>query len=403
MRVVSRSTSSLAVLVVLGAVGLGCGGADFDVSTPVDGGDDAPDASDGTADSASDSASDSAADGAGDGTPGDTGVADGGPDGEPDAPVDGGCKPLNECGGCKVLEFPPLVSCGACGTGKYVCDGKEATKCNDPITVPPETPCGTCKTLKLKCAPDGLSTKCPGDDANACGGCTTLTPAVGASCGVCGSGKFACNGAEATKCADPVPSTATKLETVCGMCGTSKFVCNTAKTDTVCALPDDRVAGTDTYDTDRTTSWDLSYGAVQRVLFTTKHKGAIHTITMAVGKFAGGAGSGSLELKLYLGQPDDPAPVLVTSTTFDPASIPAAGGLGVGPTVDLKLPAPTAVYAAGTKLFVELKGASTAFNFQTEGGKVIVADEMFYALSGGVWNPIASYAPYLKVQMTGCF
>lgn len=391
MRAALPAVASVVLLSLpAGAIALGCGGADFDVSAPADGGDDATDAADtGGGD-------------AGDTGGGDTGGGDTGADTGVDAPADGGCKPLNECGGCKVLEFPPLVACGACGTGKYVCDGKEATRCNDPITTPPETPCGTCKTLKLKCAPDGLSTKCPGDDANACGGCTTLTPAVGATCGVCGSGKHVCSGLEATRCDDPVPATATKLATVCGICNTSKFVCNPAKTDTVCALPDDRGPGTDTYDTERTTTWDLSYGTVQRVLFTTKHKGAIHTLTMAIGKFAGGAGSGALEVKLYQGQPDDPAPVLVTSTTVDPASIPA-GGLGTGPTVDLTLPGPTAIYPAGTKLFVELKGGSTAFNFQTEGGKVTVADEMFYALSGGVWKPIASYAPYLKVQMTGCF
>lgn len=392
------SPSSLGLLLLLGSALsgagslVGCGGADFDVSAPVDdGGSDGSDATSDAPDSAPDSSTldSSTADATDSGTPGETG--------------DAGCAPLNACAGCKVLEFPPGTSCGACGSGKYVCDGKESTKCNDPITTPPETACGTCKTLKLKCAPDGLSTKCPGDDANACGGCTVLSPATGGSCGVCGGGKYVCAGAEATKCDDPVPASAAKPDTVCGVCGTSKYVCNTAKSDTLCALPDDRVAGTDTYDTDRTTSWDLSYGVSQRIAFTTKHKGAIHTLTMAVSKFAGGAGSGALELRLYTGKPDEPTAVLVTSTTFDPAAIPAGGGVGTGPTVDLKLPAPTPVYPAGTALFVELKGNSTAFNFQTEGGKTAVAGEAFYAFSAGLWTPVSTYAPYLKVQMTGCF
>ena len=370
-----------------------CGGADFDVGAET-----GTDATDETAGDGGNETGDTSSADTTDTSPLETSTADTGVD------ADSGCKPLNECGGCTTFEFPPGISCGLCVSGKYVCDGKEKTRCNDPITIAPETPCGTCKTLKLKCAIDGLSTKCPGDDANACGGCKTpLTPAPDTVCGVCSSGKYKCSGADATACSDPVPETATKLGTVCGTCSTSKFVCNASNTNTECAKPDDRTSGVDTYDTDRTTTWDLSYGVSQRIAFSLKHKGAIHTITVAVGKnTASGSPSGGMDVTLYLGKPDDASPTKLTSTTVLPASIPS--GMG-GPTVDIVLPSPTTVYAAGTQLFVELRGGNPAFNFQTEGGLVAVTGETFYLFSSstGTWSSYAGYAPFLKVQMTGCF
>ncbi len=364
-----------------------CGGADFDVGAET-----GTDAAEETAGDVGIDTSDSVP---ADSATLDSAIGDTGPE------ADSGCKPLNECGGCSSLEFPPGTSCGLCGSAKYMCDGKEKTRCNDPITTAPGTACGTCKTLKLVCAGDGLSTKCPGDDANACGGCKTLSPAPETVCGVCTSGRYKCNGTEATKCSDPVPSTATALGTACGICATSKFVCNSTNTNTECAKADDRTSGADTYNTARTTSWDLSYGVSQRIALTLKHKGAIHTLTVSVGKSpAAGSSSGGMDVALYVGKPDDTTPTLVTSTTVLPASIP--NGLGGAP-VDIVLPSPTTVYAAGTQLFVELKGANPAYNFQTEGGNSAVAGEVFYLLSSGKWSSYSGYSPYLKVQMTGCF
>lgn len=113
----------------------------------------------------------------------------------------------NACGGCGTLEGVPGKTCGGlCGTAVWTCtkDGSAVT-CVDPVPVGSATvgqACGTCKSLKVVCAKDGRSTFCPGDDANACGGCSVLPAAPGDDCGACGiyvcsAGKLLCKG---TKC-----------------------------------------------------------------------------------------------------------------------------------------------------------------------------------------------------------
>lgn len=69
----------------------------------------------------------------------------------------------NACGGCTTLTHAPLSICGACMTGVYKCaSSKEATYCDDPVTVAPGTKCGVCGTSTYACA--GLTTACSKDD-----------------------------------------------------------------------------------------------------------------------------------------------------------------------------------------------------------------------------------------------
>lgn len=113
----------------------------------------------------------------------------------------------NACGGCGTLAGAPGTKCGGvCGSAVWTCaTGGGSVTCVDPVpttAVPPGQACGTCKSLKTVCAKDGRSTFCPGDDANACGGCTVLPAAPGDDCGACGvyvcsAGKLVCKG---TKC-----------------------------------------------------------------------------------------------------------------------------------------------------------------------------------------------------------
>lgn len=154
--------------------------------------------------------------------------------------------PKNACGGCSVLATPPGGTCGVCATGKYVCNGTDATKCADPVTGPaPMTACGTCKTKKVICdATSAGGTKCEGDDANACGGCGTLSPALGGVCGVCSGGTYVCDSmTKATKCSDPVPAGSPAVGSACGTCGTLKYACAGDKKSVVCPADDANECG----------------------------------------------------------------------------------------------------------------------------------------------------------------
>ncbi|MBL8715598.1 MAG: hypothetical protein JNL79_06355 [Myxococcales bacterium] len=96
----------------------------------------------------------------------------------------------NACGGCGTLEGTPGAACGGvCKTAVWKCaaDGGSVV-CTDPIPkeMAPGNVCGTCKTLKTICAKGGLSTFCPGDDTNDCGGCGVLPGIPGEACGLCG-------------------------------------------------------------------------------------------------------------------------------------------------------------------------------------------------------------------------
>jgi hypothetical protein len=137
--------------------------------------------------------------------------------------------PKNACGGCSVLANAKDSPCGVCMTGSYVCNGTDDTKCNDPVTGPmPGSACGCGTALHVICdatAPGG--TRCEGDDHNKCGGCGTLTPALDTACGVCGSGKYACDATMVgkTACVDPVPPGSPMKGTACGTCKTHVYDC----------------------------------------------------------------------------------------------------------------------------------------------------------------------------------
>lgn len=148
-----------------------------------------------------------------------------------------GARALNACGGCATLANALGTACGVCAGGTYVCNGVDATKCSDPVTTPPGTACGTCGTSKYVCAPDGKSTVCSKpDDRNACGGCGTLAGVPATGCEGCGV--WTCTtdkGSVFCKAAATAPGT------TCGTCMRSKFAC-TAPGVTACELPDDRKA-----------------------------------------------------------------------------------------------------------------------------------------------------------------
>ncbi len=115
-------------------------------------------------------------------------------------------------------------ACGGCAT----------------LTNTPGTACGVCGDGKWACNGKD-ATRCEGARArNACGGCTTLITPPSTACGTCGGGTFVCNGTDATKCNDPVTTPAPG--TTCGTCGTSKYACAPDGKSTICSKPDDRNA-----------------------------------------------------------------------------------------------------------------------------------------------------------------
>ncbi len=411
---------------------LGCSGGEFgvaasgdDASTSDDTSTDATSGgtSDGTSDSTSDSTSDTAP---GDsceknacggcakleGAPGDACGCEGelACDGV-DALACQGSKPTNACGGCAALANPPDTACGgACGSAKYACDGPEATKCVDPVTTPaPGTKCGTCETLQWTCKADKLSTECPGDDANACGGCKEIAAALlpGKSCGKCGSGAYACAASkEATQCADPVttPAPGTK----CGYCG-AVYKCNVAKDATFCEDDDDRVTGTDTFHatySERLFSVAPSEEPHLAISFKTKRAGSITDLSLAFQRYDQSAGAlpSSLRVRLIKGSPTaTPAAGDVLATISLPAdTVPDVPG-----PINLKLPVATPNLPANTALWIDLADASERFNFELHGGNTTGPSDLKlwyrdtsaptgWAAASGVW-------PYLTVSGLGCF
>ena len=135
--------------------------------------------------------------------------------------ADDGCEAdvslLNDCGGCGGLSGIPGESCGACGTGRYECDGLDTVRCvgdegDDALNRcggcsvldgVPGVRCGTCETGTWVC--DGEeAVACAGDSGpgvlNDCGGCSELAAAIGDACGTCSSGEWACNGSDSVIC-----------------------------------------------------------------------------------------------------------------------------------------------------------------------------------------------------------
>jgi hypothetical protein len=102
-------------------------------------------AQDAAHDTAQDAARDAAQDSAQDASQEDTGVDadaaadDTSTDGSTDAMM--ACTAPNECGGCAPLAKSAGSVCGACGVGRYICDGTEALACaNDGSPASPGNP-----------------------------------------------------------------------------------------------------------------------------------------------------------------------------------------------------------------------------------------------------------------------
>lgn len=432
-------TSLLACLVALASTSsLACSGSSFDVVA----GDDA----------ASESSVDGSSEAGGDETAVDTGVPE-------------GCT-LNACGGCTVLDHDPGSSCGGiCGAARWTCKGYDAVECVDPFSGPlPKAKCGTCKTMEYACEPDGKSAKCSGEDANACGGCMTLSPAKGDACGVCGGGTYGCNGTEATKCDDPVaadkapekacgacstgkyacdgvgktkcvdpvthaPSTAcgvcgsgqwacggaggdTKcndpvtvaIGTVCGTCGTSTYQCtgSTPGSKTACLKEDDRKLSSDAfYSTFDTQVFTLSPAAPHMIGFTMQRIGAISDVELGILRFDSSPSSLYGSLTIRLLR-DTPTSTDVLATLSYPAELlPATLA-----TVKLTLPAPTPVLPKGTRVYIEVSDTSGRYNFAIMGGAPTGPAHLsaYYKDStSGTFVEYSTSDPYLKIYENGCF
>lgn len=142
---------------------------------------------------------------------------------------DGTTETINACGGCEPLSPIPGTSCGTCGSGSWVCDGSETTRCEGDdgvaglnacggcttLTRVPGTACGTCDSGTVSCVGND-ATACDGDLGsavrNACGGCASLVARPGDGCGRCGT--WACSGTEVVACTEPPSCPENHVETV---------------------------------------------------------------------------------------------------------------------------------------------------------------------------------------------
>jgi hypothetical protein len=117
----------------------------------------------------------------------------------------------NGCGACTTLPFQPGSTCGTCSLGTAVCTDEGGVECAGDratnacggcgvLAVAPETECGTEREPASWRCVDLDEVRCVRDDANACGGETTLEGAVGDSCGACGLGVLGCEGTDAFVC-----------------------------------------------------------------------------------------------------------------------------------------------------------------------------------------------------------
>lgn len=182
----------------------------------------------------------------------------------------------NECGGCGTLAGKVGDACGKCNTGKLVCNGPDALRCNDPILSPATvgTPCSKCGTIKWACNAEGTAIVCPGTDTNACEGCGTLSGVPGADCGTCGL--YKCNtGGSDVSCIGPTAGTS------CGTCGTSTTLCDVRGVSTKCAKPDDRATAIDLQWTGtETTKFDLSRSVAHAIGYPLVKGGSVYQLVL---------------------------------------------------------------------------------------------------------------------------
>jgi len=147
----------------------------------------------------------------------------------------------NACGGALTLVENPGSPCGACGTGRLICDGLNGTECADDAVG--QNRCGGCGTLAgvpgEPCGCGGTWTcdaggiECIGaTPTNACGGCAELEAVAGDPCA---SGEWRCSADDSVQCrsaeSNACGGTATLAEapgTPCGACDDGVIVCAAA-------------------------------------------------------------------------------------------------------------------------------------------------------------------------------
>ena len=162
---------------------------------------------------------------------------------------EGVCQADNGCGGCSPLSGVPSTPCGLCDAGRWTCLSEEAVQCaNQPNLLTSDLHCGLCGNACVggTFCEEGAC-RCPVGQVlcdgtcrlpNACGGCASLAPAAGASCGYCGTGTAICAGAEATSCQG-----ATSALTDTNNCGFCENVCTGGQvcSSGLCACPGDQI------------------------------------------------------------------------------------------------------------------------------------------------------------------
>jgi hypothetical protein len=315
-----------------------------------------------------------------------------------------GSKPKNACGGCTTLTPALATACGACGSGVTVCNTAdttgETTKCSDPVTTPaPGTACGTCKTLKYACATDKLSTVCPGDDANACGGCGTLVGPPSTACGTkCGI--YVCSTDKSSdSCVDATP----KLGDPCSICGTVAYTC-LVPGKTTCTKTDDRTTGVDSSTSTGVASTPNYFNNVNTVAFTykTRRIGSIFQLDLAIQKqdWVGSGLAGTITVKIYKGVPG--SGTLLATTTIDPALV----SLSTFTSVPAIFGTPTADQPSGTALYFQFSSDQPRYRYYIQGGSTVPADGGFWVDTGsgtGFSGPASGFAPIFAVETNGCF
>ena len=304
-----------------------------------------------------------------------------------------GATPTNACNGCTTLVNPPGTACGVCGSGQYVCDTAESTKCSDPVTTPaPGTSCGKCSTSQYVCSSDKLSTTCQNpNDTNVCGGCGTLPGKPGGACGTCGV--YQCSGTSLV-CSEGTP----KVGTVCGTCSTSSYVCS-APGKTVCQTPDDRTTGTDLLYANAATGYQggITPTTPEAVTYVPGRDGNLASVTFVMlSAVQKGQTVGTLSVSAYTGTPGG------KSTLLDTATIKGDAVPTKQTKIVFKFPKRPAV-TKGASMYFLISTTSDLYAYQVWGdGKGGGPDILFTTSVTGGWAKQA-FSPWIDVELLACF
>jgi hypothetical protein len=290
--------------------------------------------------------------------------------------TDGFCV-KNACGGCLDLQYAPGTSCGVCGSGHFVCDGSDAVRCDDPITTPATgSACGSCGTLLTLCSADNLSTYCPGDDTNACGGCGPLTGMPGEACG--SSGVLRCGADRASvTCEDE-----------------KRELCATADRSEIVDASSASIGGAtpDYFDDVRT----IAIGHSMR------HVGSIAKVTLSMSRqdWVGDGPEGMLILKLFQGVPGAPGVAELASATHIP-DVP----LGDWKAITFTFAVPTLTLAKGTLVYFQLSSDRPRFRYWVRGESAAAPAFPFFVRKGpgAFWAvDTGDFQPRIEVDALGC-